>query len=146
MSYRLCKIEINHFTDDCEFLGQLRCAEYKEIISSEYFNIAKGILDIIKINKVFDIISVEVLENILKHYHYQICNYFSSHGLLIKNQEKDFKYSIIEIIEFFWKLSQVAVMECDKNIYIFHERVYVSSLREDEEAQILEFKLYFEEI
>ena len=33
MKYKLCKLEINHFTNDCEFLNQLRCSDYNEILT-----------------------------------------------------------------------------------------------------------------
>ena len=49
MGFKIFKIEINHFTDDCEFLSELRCSDYKEVFSLKQGDHLFHLLENIKI-------------------------------------------------------------------------------------------------
>ncbi len=150
MKYKLCKLEINHYTDDCEFLNELRCSDYAEILTLEKGDLLFDGLKNIKIDKIFEVVNFDIFNRILRELNYDIFEYFKYEGHLIGGDDR-VQFKVREIIESFWKheLSNVKVDNgyLNKDLYVLHERVYIDLTEDDNnDPQILEFKLYFEEI
>lgn len=150
MKFKLCKLEINHYDDDCEFLNQLRCSDYGEILSFKKGDLFFHALENITIDKIFEVVNFDTFNGILKEFNSDIFEYFKYEGYLVGENYDNISCTVRELIESFWKheLSRVKVDDeySTKDLYTLHERVYIDLNNDDEDCEIVEFKLYFEEI